>query len=332
MKHPAKLYRYRPLSDENNLLERELETLQGSYLYAPSFSQMNDPMEAFYTTGGPDDQIFDAIFSHAGLSTNVLHQPFKEMVSRFGLVSFSSSHLDLPMWAYYGSNFAGMCLEFDTENLTIGDFQGEHLVKVNYAESAAPPITISGMLGGVEPLLISRLARKRIEWAHEKEWRYITGSVARKHYLDDALTKVYLGPRVSDKHADAVCQILKNRPVAVMKGEILGFALHFHTLQQAAPLGACERVGLGLFDPANDLYPESELQDFLGANYAKLIDECRKTALRPNLEGVAVAGISSDDRKLMYLTTRYRLRSGREVYHRRYFNKQFEPALPPCRS
>ncbi|WP_010487467.1 DUF2971 domain-containing protein [Pseudomonas sp. S9] len=331
MKPPAKLYRFRPLSDKSDLLERELETLRQSYLYAPSFSQMNDPMEAFYTTGGPDDQIFDALFSRAGLSTNVLHKPFKEMVSRFGLVSFSASHLDLPMWAYYGSKFSGMCLEFDTENLTIGDFQGEHLVKVNYAKSAAPPITVSGMLGGVEPLLISRLARKRVEWRHEKEWRYITGCVGRKHYLDDALTKVYLGPRVSDKHADAVCQILKNRPVEVMKGETLDFALHFHTLQQAAPLGACERVGRGLFDPANDLYPESELQVFLEMNYVRLIDECRKTALRPNLEGVDVAGISSDNSQLMYLTTRYKLRSGREVFHQRYFNKQFKPASPPRR-
>lgn len=333
MKPPVKLYRYRPLSYEGDILARELDTLRESYLFAPSFSQMNDPMEAFYTTGGPEDQIFDTIFTGKGLSSDVFHQSFREMVNKVGLISFSGSHLDLPMWAYYGSNFAGMCLEFDIDTLAIGDFDGERLIKVSYAEGAAPPITVPGMLknNDVEPVLISLLARKRIEWAHEKEWRYITGCVGRKHYLDDALTKVYLGPRVADKHADAVCQILKNRPVEVMKGEIRDFALHFHTLQQAAPLDACERVGRGLFDPADDLYPESELQDFLGANYARLMDECRRTALRPNLEGVDIAGISSEDRELMYLTTRYRLRSGREVYHRRYFNKQFKQAPSPSR-
>ena len=63
-------------------------------------------------------------------------------------------------------------------------------------------------------------------------------------------------------------------------------------------------------------------------NYVRLIDECRKTALRPNLEGIDVAGISSDNSQLMYLTTRYKLRSGREVFHQRYFNKQFKPASP----
>lgn len=41
----------------------------------------------------------------------------------------------LPMWAYHGSNFAGMCLEFDTADLMISDFHAEKLRPVTYARA-----------------------------------------------------------------------------------------------------------------------------------------------------------------------------------------------------
>jgi len=324
---PAKLYRYRPLSDD--LLDRELGALRDSYLYAPSFAAMNDPMEAFYKTGGAEDQLFDTLFSQAGLSTEALYGPFKEMVRKFALVSFSSSYMDLPMWAYYSCNFAGMCLEFDTAALAIGDFQQESLHKVHYARKPLPPITVADMFPSIEPAVISRLTRKRIEWKHESEWRYITGHVGPKHYLDDALTRVYLGPRVDKEHADAVCQILKHRPVEILKGEIRDFSLHFHLLQQATFLEECERVGCGVLDPGNDLFPESELKEFLGEHYGRLLEECRKTALRPNMEGFGGSGISSASKQSIYLWTKYKLRSGRDVYHQRYFDRRCNPVPEP---
>ena len=55
MNTPNKLDRYRPLDDK--LFNRELNALRDSYLYAQSFSSMNDPMEAFYETGGTGDWI-----------------------------------------------------------------------------------------------------------------------------------------------------------------------------------------------------------------------------------------------------------------------------------
>ncbi|WP_339531498.1 MULTISPECIES: hypothetical protein [unclassified Pseudomonas] len=41
---PTSLYRYRPLGSD--LVKRELDAIFSSYLYAPRFDQMNDPMEA----------------------------------------------------------------------------------------------------------------------------------------------------------------------------------------------------------------------------------------------------------------------------------------------
>lgn len=130
MKTPPKLYRYRPLEDA--LLNRELGALRDSYLYSPPFAAMNDPMEAFYETGGPSDRIINAMLAPTGKRINGMYEMLSKMINRFALVSFAGTHEDLPMWAYYGSNFAGMCLEFDAAELAIGDFQNEKLRPVTY--------------------------------------------------------------------------------------------------------------------------------------------------------------------------------------------------------
>lgn len=141
MKVPEKLYRYRPLDEA--LFEREFGALREAYLYAPPFAAMNDPMEAFYEIGGPGDRIIDSMLAPAGKDVGAMYKMLSDMIDGFALVSLAGTHLDLPMWAYYASNFAGMCLEFSTPSLDIGDFQGEKLRPVTYARKALPPLTVA---------------------------------------------------------------------------------------------------------------------------------------------------------------------------------------------
>ena len=320
MKPPPKLYRYRPL--EEALLDRELGALRDSYLYAPPFAAMNDPMEAFYETGGPADRIINAMLAPTGKRIDGMYEILCQMIDHFALVSFASTHEDLPMWAYYGSNFAGMCLEFDSAELAIGDFQSEKLRPVTYARNALPPLTIANMEPEhLEEAVIARITRKRSEWAHEKEWRFITGEVGPKHYLDDALRRVFLGPRAKREHVARVCEVLDRRSVEVLQGEIRGFELVFHTIKQATPLEECERVGAGRFDPAEDLYFEKELREFLAVPFDTLQEECRRTALRPNMEQFAGVDLAGSDKGAIYFWTTYKLRNGREIYHKRYFDR-----------
>lgn len=63
MEPPSKLYRYRSLSAD--VFDRELDALEKSYLYAPPFSAMNDPMEAFYETGRQGDAFINIFFKGA---------------------------------------------------------------------------------------------------------------------------------------------------------------------------------------------------------------------------------------------------------------------------
>lgn len=322
-KIPQTLYRFRWLSPDT--FDREMTALENSYLYAPPFSAMNDPMEAFYETGGPGDRIVDAMLSPSGKNVQDMYKMLDEMVANFALVSFTGTYEALPLWAYYANNFSGMCLEFDTEQLFIGDFQNEKLRSVTYARHALPSIGPHDFGTGMEEAVIARITRKRVEWSHEKEWRVITGSVGPKHYLDDALKRVYLGPRIDETHAQRICKILSRRPVEVLQGQVRGFELEFTVRQKAAPLAECERVAAGKFDHQEHLYAEKELRQFLGASYGKLVEECEATVLRPNtvqLAGIDIAGSRSD---AIYFYTQFKLRNGHEVCDRRYFDKRMRP-------
>ena len=173
-----------------------------------------------------------------------------------------------------------------------------------------------------EDAVIARITRKRSEWSHEKEWRFVTGQVGPKHYLDDALRRVFLGPRVKPEHAAQVCEVLDRRPVEVLQGGIMGFELTFRSIKAARPLKDCERVGAGRFNPAEDVYAEKELRDFLAVPFESLIEECRRTALRPNMDDFAGIDIAGNDGAAIYMWTTYNLRSGRKVYHKRYFDSR----------
>lgn len=318
---PARLYRYRSCDDQT--LERELDALQQSYLYAPPFSAMNDPMEAFMEVGDDIDQVFVQLAPQVADSLAHFYGLVTRFVENSALISFSQTHEALPLWAYYASNFAGFCLEFDTRALHYGALQGEQLHQVTYAGGALPALSIQEMLSSgdqVGPVVTSRLTRKRQEWAHEREWRYITGAVGRKHYLDSALTRVFLGPRMEPAHIERICAALKERPVDIMQGIIKGFELRFELLQAAKPLAQCPRVGIGRFRREIDLTSEAELAAFLKVPVDDLVQECEHLDADPNMDGFAGINRSAEHGDRLFIWTRYELRNGRAIHWRRWYD------------
>jgi Protein of unknown function (DUF2971) len=321
MEAPNFLYRFRPLQEE--LLDREMSALGDCYLYSPPFAAMNDPMEAFYEVGGPADSVVDALLSPSGKRTADLYRMLTEMIDGFALVSFAGTFEDLPMWAYYASNFAGMCLEFATAELAIGDFDGQRLRPVTYAKEPLSPLQLPDLLPELlEEAVIARISRKRVEWTHEKEWRYITAEVGPKYYLDDALRRVFLGPRIAPEFAGRICAVLADRPTEVLQGEVHGYELRFRTVKPATPLEKCERVGAGRFDLDELKLAEPELSAFLTVPFEQLVDECRRTVLHPNAEAVTDIYPSGNHKDAIYFHTEFKLRSGRTVCNTRYFYKK----------
>jgi len=286
---------------------------------------MNDPMEAFYETGGPGDWIVDAMLGTAGKKVGEVYRMLDDMISHFALASFAGTYEDLPMWAYYGSNFSGMCLEFDPAELSIGDFQNETLRPVTYARAALPPLSLADFGSDrLKEAVMARITRKRSEWSHEKEWRHIVGAVGPKYYLDDALKRVFLGPRIKAEHATRICEILDQRPVEVLHGEIHGFELRFKTIKPARPLAESERVGAGAFDPTDQIYDEKQLRDFLAVPFENLLQIVEETRLRPNMEDFMGIDLATSSKDRLYIWTVYKLRNGRKVFHRRYFDQNLQ--------
>jgi len=319
---PQALYRYRPCT--NVLLERELDALENSYLFAPSFESMNDPMEAFVEVGGEHDVLLTRLKAGSENTLKALYAQVTSMVANAGLISFSATHADFPLWAYYASNFAGFCLEFDTNALQFGDLQGEQLHPVTYAEDALPAVSLTTLLKqarGPGNLVTDRLSRKRAEWAHEREWRYITGRVGKKHLLDTALRRVYLGPRMAPAHVERLCAVLADRPVEVLKGVVRGFDMGFESVQAGASVATSGRVGQGRF-AQDDLVSEGELRQFLQVPFEALIAECERLASHPNMDGFTGIDVAAAIPDALFVGTSYRLRSGREIYRQRYYDRQ----------
>jgi Protein of unknown function (DUF2971) len=304
-------------------LERELHALRDSYLFAPKFKEMNDPMEAFYETGGQVDEIIHSILPSLKEPTKEIYMQMGEVIDKFALVSFATTSEHLAMWAYYASNFEGMCLEFDSNQLVVGDFQQEELRPVIYARRALPPLTIADLSEGrARESIIQRLTRKRSEWSHESEWRYVTGARGPKHYLDNALTRVFLGPSISSENERRVLELLENRPVEVVKGEINAFDLTFQLVKSALPFEKCERIGAGSFRLDDLDHLKSDLLNFLAVPFEALGELCRQITTNPNMENFASVDISSSEPKAIYIWTTYKMRDGKIRYRKQYFDKR----------
>lgn len=321
---PATLYRYRPLGD-TGLVKRELEAICGSYLYAPRFEQMNDPMEALFEFPGLDDPMGKLLpDSFLSYGNEALKQTAATARSS-GLISMSGTHLDYPLWAYYGSNFGGMCLEFDTQELAISDLPEDSLVPVIYDSNAPIPVTFE-LLALSDPMevVISRLTQKRAEWQHEKEWRYLAGREGRKLYTDPALKRIYLGPRIEPEAKAAIVDAMKSRPVEIHEGSVRGYEVEFCCIKESTPWRECERTGAGRFDPGQELSSEKELRAVLGENYEALERKCNELSTHPNVESIDGA-YPTNDRSGVRVTATYRLRDGRDIYYNHFFDIDMNP-------
>jgi hypothetical protein len=316
---PSRLFRYRSLAGAG--WAREAEAMRNAYLWSPRFSQMNDPMEAFYELGGAGDQAVDRLLQTAGKSTADMYEMAKTVIDRLCLVSFSSTPVDLPLWAYYGGNFAGVCLEFDTDRLFVGDLQGESLVPVTYAETALPPLQL-WELTSMEAVT-GRLSRKRIEWAHEKEWRVLTGAEGPRHYIDEALVRVHLGPRIDKDHARQIRALFDGRPTEVVQGRVNGFSLGFELVQPPTAATRYTRVGSGTLDLDALLWSRDEFEAFLTVPVEQLVEELRRIAGQPNVDAVADCMVSVT-RPALLVQVEQKLRNDRIVYERRYYDSRLQ--------
>lgn len=314
------LYRYRSLE----FIDREIDALKNSYLYAASFDKMNDPMEAFYELGGGEDVIINSLFSTLPLFSSKVYSIHKNYINQLGLLSFSKSNLKYPMWAYYANNFSGICLKFDKSVLMQGSLNGEIIIPITYSNETLPPISMLELIGPsqeqVLKTILLRLTRKRKDWQHEDEVRIVTGKIGKKYYFENALKKIFLGPKIDEKHKDLICSIFENRPTEVLMGKIEGYELKFETIKPAKQLEKSEKVGQGFLVMDDALYySEQEVLSFLDVPFNSFESLCKQLTMHPNMEKIHLINIEDN---MLHFHIEYKTRGTPIPHTHLYYNKK----------
>lgn len=117
----------------------------------------------------------------------------QELKRRFKIVCFSEVKDSLLMWSHYADMHKGYVIEIDTEKFKKDILEKYHFFKVIYDEK---PITLYDMEKSRDKQTF--LLFKSLEWAYEKEWRYIHYE---KNFLDvsEYISAIYLGSRFDIK-------------------------------------------------------------------------------------------------------------------------------------
>lgn len=213
---PSQLYRYRPLGLK---ADRELEALLKGYVYCPSFSDMNDPMEGLYR-----------------LSTRFQENPrseksrerVKAAFDHMGIASLSEVYDHEPMWAHYADQFKGMCVQYSTNRLLKGLASEVAITRMMYSERE--PVLLDDASKAIDRARLC-LSSKTVRWANEREWRIFKEEKGEAQYGDvSAVTKIFLGSRVSAHDQGLVLATARRLNVPVAKMSIDAYSLEFNPL------------------------------------------------------------------------------------------------------
>jgi hypothetical protein len=221
------LYRYRSLQGEEGLNRLETIVLR-SQLYFVPFPQLNDPFDGrlWPTNEGTEQEkrnwwepyVQDGSVTQAQVDHLValprdedlkrIWTAHEEEVPKFGVVCFSETPHDLPMWAYYAGSHSGVCLRFRAPLL-----QGW--------TDCSPPmrVTYEDDYPVVEYYRTTRLrkgqvlvATKARAWEHEREWRMVNHAGHGLVQFDPAaLDGVVLGCRIGTEEEARVRDMLARR-------------------------------------------------------------------------------------------------------------------------
>jgi hypothetical protein len=112
------------------------------------------------------------------------------------------------MWAHYGSNCKGFCLEFLTDKEPFTKIK-----KVKYSSKIPMFDMIELVLKGDSKPIFDLFCAKSKAWEYEKEWRLFHSNAGTLYnYHPQALKAVYFGPEIDSPSLEIVCLILSQNP------------------------------------------------------------------------------------------------------------------------
>jgi hypothetical protein len=210
---PSNLFRYRPLGGK---IDQEMDALLGGYIYCPSFSSMNDPMEGIHSMSS-------RFLSNP--SSDKRKQQVKSAIESMGIASMSEVFDHEPMWAHYADKFQGMCVQYSMNRLLKGLGDEVAIARMMYSEQE-PVLLNDGSTASDRARLC--LSSKTVRWTGEREWRLFQAEIGPSSYSGQkAVTKIYLGSRVSFTDEQRVRAVAQQLEVPVAKMLIDAYSIRF---------------------------------------------------------------------------------------------------------
>ena len=208
---PNTLYRYRSLAN----FEREMETLQQSYIYCGDYSQLNDPMEGIFDLGNT--------LAETRASRSV-KRAITAVTAHVGIGSFCEAHDNELMWAHYADQFRGICIAYNFRQL-LGELPDDvHFTRMNYAERM-PVVGVSRQ----DPEVLARrvLSYKNYRWVYEREWRMFGPKGQIRYKTTQTVRRVYLGHRVPQAQRKKLQAMLRAIDIPVTAMSLDGYSMRF---------------------------------------------------------------------------------------------------------
>jgi hypothetical protein len=221
MNKDIKVYKYRG-SNDKEIFERDLYSLENNYFWAPTKDELNDPCEGLFERKNVDNQfeLIEKIFTKKELLTGVkdAFEKILDFSNTSGIYSLSTEPLDELLWAHYGNSHKGFCIEYSLNTLIDFSKMENHNIPVKY-QNKPPKLNVTDIVNQNSPhrIISKLLGTKSKKWKYEKEIRIVTSQSGKHDYDFRAVTAIYFGLRISEEQEVEIMRRLAGRNIKYYK-------------------------------------------------------------------------------------------------------------------
>lgn len=249
-KVPKRLFKYQPINDANR--SNRLRTLKENKIWLTKADYLNDPYDcqAFYYN---KEKLLKAIIENDIPSKisrtpeyiiDFLENGLKMFKRNMAVTCFSEQEDNMPMWANYADNHAGICIEYDFSNLSTNSGFSQMLYPIVYVEERydisnllIDQVTAAWMKNPYVLFFITLM--KHTSWKYEKEWRFIGTDINQEHIngftveLPVQPKAIYFGMRCREEDINEITKIVDGTSIELYQNTILNDEFfHLEKLQK----------------------------------------------------------------------------------------------------
>lgn len=255
-----RVYKYRGGNDD--IFERDLSSLEQNSIYAPCSNDLNDPCETLVFTNNLKKQsnfISKILGERYKDGIAEIHSLLDDVINRrkeIGIYSLSQTPLNELLWAHYGFNHKGFCIEYQSEILTNeNSFSKFYSFAIKYSKNP-PQIELSDVNSSdIHKILKKISGNKSKSWNYEEEIRITTDKYGVHYYDFKALKSIYFGLRISDSHKSEIMRRLKGRGINYYQISLDEKSYRFYASEVKDEFKSCHKYMFKIYRELNSKTP-----------------------------------------------------------------------------